>query len=284
VTAPALPAGWVASNPISGMTVATLLLTCLVFLLLGWTTPADRIAALSVAAIVCIAASNAGTTSQDLKTGFLLGATPKWQQWSILLGAGTSSLVMGWTLVKLNDAGTVYTQHDLPAIRLAEPILAGLTAREKPRGLEVADDKEYRVWHATTGNPQDVPQGKYLVNEDGTLAYLCDPSINGLIGQRDDGQTVQKFDKNGKLAVGDFPAQMKQVMQTITDILKASGAGWDRVVKVNILLARREDFKEMNSIYSTYFPTGKYPARTTAIVSLPHPDFLLEIECVAALE
>ncbi|MBS0266629.1 MAG: oligopeptide transporter, OPT family [Planctomycetes bacterium] len=182
------------SNPISGMTVATLLLTCLVFLLLGWTTPTDRVAALSVAAIVCIAASNAGTTSQDLKTGFLLGATPKWQQLAILVGAISSSLVIGWTLVKLNDAGTVYTQQDLPAITLPAETVAGLTVREKPRGPEITDTAEYRVWHAPTGNPDGVPQGKYLVADDGKLAYLCDPSINGVITKRDDGEAVQKFD------------------------------------------------------------------------------------------
>ena len=68
------------SNPISGMTVATLLLTCLTFLFLGWTKPEDRLTALSVAAVVCIAASNGGTTSQDLKTGYLVGATPIYQQ------------------------------------------------------------------------------------------------------------------------------------------------------------------------------------------------------------
>ena len=65
------------SNPISGMTVATLLLTCLTFLALGWVNPPHRLIALSIAAIVCIAASNGGTTSQDLKTGYLVGATPK---------------------------------------------------------------------------------------------------------------------------------------------------------------------------------------------------------------
>src|SRR3954464_15066277 len=64
------------SNPISGMTVATLLLTCLVFLAIGWTGPSYYVTALSIGAIVCIAASNGGTTSQDLKTGFLVGATP----------------------------------------------------------------------------------------------------------------------------------------------------------------------------------------------------------------
>src|SRR5688572_12746104 len=65
------------SNPISGMTVATLLLTCLIFLIVGWTGPSYYVTALSIGGIVCIAASNGGTTSQDLKTGFLVGATPK---------------------------------------------------------------------------------------------------------------------------------------------------------------------------------------------------------------
>jgi 2-iminobutanoate/2-iminopropanoate deaminase len=93
------------------------------------------------------------------------------------------------------------------------------------------------------------------------------------------------FDGNGKLAVGDFPAQMKQVMDNLTATLKASGAGWDRVVKANVLLMRTGDFAEMNRIYATYFADGKYPARTTVVVAgLPHPDFLLEIECEALVE
>src|SRR5437667_2305977 len=73
------------SNPISGMTVATLLLTCLIFLGLGMTTPTDAVLALSIGGVVCIAASNGGTTSQDLKTGFLIGGTPRWQQWAIIV-------------------------------------------------------------------------------------------------------------------------------------------------------------------------------------------------------
>jgi 2-iminobutanoate/2-iminopropanoate deaminase len=93
------------------------------------------------------------------------------------------------------------------------------------------------------------------------------------------------FDKDGKLSVGDFAAQMKQAMENITDILKSSGIGWDRVAKVTVFLTRREDFAEMNRIYSSYFPSGNYPARTTLVVSaLPQPDFLLEIECEAVLE
>ena len=93
------------------------------------------------------------------------------------------------------------------------------------------------------------------------------------------------YDK-GKLAVGDFTAQMKQVMENISSTLKASGGtGMERVVKTNVLLMRAADFDEMNRIYSSYFPEGKYPARTTVVVAgLPHPDFLLEIECEAVLE
>ncbi len=96
------------SNPISGMTVATLLLTCLVFLIIGWTTPPYFVTALSIGGIVCIAASNGGTTSQDLKTGFLVGATPKNQQIAILIGALASALVLGYILLWLNQASTVY--------------------------------------------------------------------------------------------------------------------------------------------------------------------------------
>ena len=97
------------SNPISGMTVATLLITCLVFLLLGWTQPDPYfVTALSIGGIVCIAASNGGTTSQDLKTGFLVGATPRKQQIAIIFGALASALVLGPILLVLNNNGTVY--------------------------------------------------------------------------------------------------------------------------------------------------------------------------------
>jgi 2-iminobutanoate/2-iminopropanoate deaminase len=93
------------------------------------------------------------------------------------------------------------------------------------------------------------------------------------------------FDGNGKLAVGDFPTQMKQVMENLTRVLKAAGTDWNRVVKTNVLLMRASDFAEMNRIYGSYFEEGKYPARTTSVVAgLPHPDFLLEIECEAVLE
>ena len=93
------------------------------------------------------------------------------------------------------------------------------------------------------------------------------------------------FGPGGKLAIGDFTAQMQQVMDNLSAVLKASGTGWDRVVKTTVYLTRQQDFAEMNRIYAGYFQDGRYPARTTVVVSaLPHPDFLLEIECEALLE
>ena len=95
---------------------------------------------------------------------------------------------------------------------------------------------------------------------------------------------VPGCDAKGRLAVGDFEAQMTQVMENIGGILEAAGTDWSHVMKVNVLLTRREDVAAMNRIYAGYFSEGKYPARTTSIVySLPDPDFLLEIECVALL-
>ncbi|MFO0002411.1 MAG: OPT/YSL family transporter, partial [bacterium] len=112
------------SNPISGMTISTLLLTCLTFVAVGWTGPAHYVTALSVGGIVCIACSNGGTTSQDLKTGFLIGGTPRYQQLAILIGAFASALVMGWVLLAMNDAGTVHVRASDVAPGLVAPAQA----------------------------------------------------------------------------------------------------------------------------------------------------------------
>lgn len=93
------------ANPISGMTITTLMLTSLIFVLFGWKGKEYAAVALSVGAIVCIAAANAGNTSQDLKTGHLVGATPYKQQLSLMIGALTSCLVIGITMIGLHNAG-----------------------------------------------------------------------------------------------------------------------------------------------------------------------------------
>jgi putative OPT family oligopeptide transporter len=180
------------SNPISGMTLATLLLTCLIFLALGWTDSPYRLLALSVAAIVCIAASNGGTTSQDLKTGYLVGATPKWQQWSILVGSISSAVVIGVILLMLNQAGTIYSSSpkNLPPLKVPLNMSEIKGRGEMEKG---PDGNSYYVWHATDGNPQGERPGKYLADEQGNLHYLVDPGINGRLTQRDDGTEVKKL-------------------------------------------------------------------------------------------
>jgi len=90
------------SSPVSGMTIATLMATCLLFIGLGWTGDAYQPMALCVGGIVCVAAANAGATSQDLKTGFLVGATPRYQQIGLIIGVLVSSLVIGGTLLVLD--------------------------------------------------------------------------------------------------------------------------------------------------------------------------------------
>ena len=181
------------SNPISGMTVATLLFTCLIFLLVGWTGGTYYVTALSVGAIVCIAASQGGTTSQDLKTGFLLGATPKYQQIAILAGSLLSAFLLGPILLKLNDTATVY----VPAAKVAPAGLqtdaSKLAKREPLVGPQARDDaNSYLVWQKT--DEVGGPAGKYFVNAGGTAVWLVDPGINGTHNTRPDGTTVRKFD------------------------------------------------------------------------------------------
>lgn len=180
------------SNPISGMTVATLLLTCLIFLIVGWTGGVYYVTALSVGGIVCIAASNGGTTSQDLKTGFLVGATPRSQQISLLIGVVASALILGPILLRLNDAATVYVPIEKVAPGL-RTIASSLTETDKLQGPQgKADLKTYKVWHKTSAT--NGPAGKYLVDEDGEAVYLVDPGINGTFTTRPDGSEVRKFD------------------------------------------------------------------------------------------
>lgn len=180
------------SNPISGMAVATLLFTCLIFLLVGWTGGQHYVTALSVGAIVCIAASNAGTTSQDLKTGYLVGATPRLQQYAILCGSLASALLLGPILLQLNDASTVY----VPAAQVAPGVkvdASKLTVTAQLQGPQAASDgKTYKVWQKT--DTAGGPAGKYLVADDGALAYLVDPGINGTHKKRPDGSEVKKYD------------------------------------------------------------------------------------------
>jgi len=191
------------SNPISGMTVATLLLTCLLFLIIGWTAPPYFVTALSIGGIVCIASSNGGTTSQDLKTGFLVGSTPKYQQIAILVGALISAVALGPILLAMNQSGTVYVHvagnkdFSFPAGFHFTPdqyVVSGKEPkREGVKGSQAGtDSSSYYVVHKTT--PEYGPAGRYLVNDQGVPVYLADPGINGIYDKiPGTNQSVAKF-------------------------------------------------------------------------------------------
>jgi putative OPT family oligopeptide transporter len=235
------------SNPISGMTVATLLLTSLIFLALGWVSAPDKIAALSIAGVVCIASSNGGTTSQDLKTGYLVGATPSRQQLAILVGTVSSALVIGLILLKMNDAATVFARRDYPQFT-ADP--AALSERQPLRGPDAAGDAaEYRVLRLS--EPRDgVPAGKYLVDDLGRIRYLEDPGINGQVKARDSGEKVEKYN-----------APKAMLMSFIIDGIMTRKLPWSLVligVFISVLL-------ELLGLSSLAFAVGVYLPVSTSI-------------------
>ncbi|HEX4600337.1 MAG TPA: oligopeptide transporter, OPT family [Gemmatimonadales bacterium] len=175
-------------NPISGMTIAALLGTCAIFLLLHWTGIDHRVQAISIAAVIAVAAANGGNTSQDLKTGFLIGATPRRQQIAILLGSLVSALAVGWTLTFLNKS----YQFEVPE---AHPGFTAPTHGASADGNVVALGEVMSHFHVAGGAAIDsasypvvrvylptngVPPGKYLVDpRTHTIRYVVDPGIGG---------------------------------------------------------------------------------------------------------
>ncbi len=236
------------SNPISGMTVATLTLTCLIFLALGWTSSPERVLALSIAAVVCVAASNGGTTAQSLKTGFLVGGTPRYMQYAILIGALTSALVIGFTLVKgFNDAGTVYSQRpeNLPNITLSKDQLAQIRERTTYEG------KQYIVWDTrrnyefTTPITTTVKEGRYLIDpETGKPAWLKDDTIMGKLTETDDGRKVKR----------EFDAPKTQVMGIIINGVLSRKLNWGLVL-IGALIAV---MLELSGVSALAFAVGLY--------------------------
>src|SRR5467141_3437046 len=180
------------ANPISGMTIAALIAISFIFLLLGWTQIDDRVRAISIACVIAVAVANGGNTSQDLKTGFLVGATPKRQQIAILIGAIGSALVVGWTLTLLNRAYTypVPETHAPFRAQALAPTAAGRAPVEvlpatmagfRIAGSDSVDHATYqvvRVYVVTDG----VAAGKYLMDpKSRELRYVLDPGIGGRV-------------------------------------------------------------------------------------------------------
>jgi putative OPT family oligopeptide transporter len=186
------------ANPISGMTVATVLLTALIFLAVGWVGIEHRVLALSIGGVVCIAASVGGATSQDLKTGYLVGATPRRQQVGLLAGVTTSAVLVGLVITFLNNSATTLVRRSHPGVQMS--------AMEKT--LAVVSDG--RITDRVMSTPQatdvykvgqlyerrgDAPPGRYLLDRTtDEVKFLIDPGIGGREATDYTGRTVKKLD------------------------------------------------------------------------------------------
>jgi putative OPT family oligopeptide transporter len=183
------------SNPISGMSIATLMATCAVFFVAGWTAPRYAVLALMIGGAVCIAAAIAGATSQDLKTGYLVGATPFWQQMGLIIGVTVSTVAIAFTLKLMNTGLERYIPTEIAA-----------NIQSLPQGASVENNsftyhgKTYVLVNALGSH--EIPDGKYLYDPDAQKitiqwaqgigsdkapapqARLMATVINGILNQR----------------------------------------------------------------------------------------------------
>jgi hypothetical protein len=219
------------SNPISGMTTATLMLTCLIFLSLGMTGPKERVLALTIAAVVCIASSNGGTTAQALKTGFLVGGTPKKMQYAILIGTLVSAVVIGGTLLAYNSLRTVYSTkpENVPNLTLTPQEMGRLTQEEThdkktykifdPRNNEITEPAEKEGFQPRP-EVTAVKKGRYLVDADTRKVTLYrDDAIMGRLEHDDAGNPVKR----------EFDAPKTQVMGIVINGVLQGNLNWSMV-------------------------------------------------------
>ena len=161
------------SNPISGMAIATLMATCAAFLVLHWTAAAFGALAITIGGVVCIASANAGNTSQDLKTGFLVGATPRKQQLALLVGVMVSVFAIGLTLMGMNKGLETYRPYSPQKFDINNlPKGVEIQKVELPASIRVTDEKgtlvttvagsQFQVLNAI--GSRELADGKYLYN------------------------------------------------------------------------------------------------------------------------
>jgi putative OPT family oligopeptide transporter len=163
------------SNPISGMAIATLMATCAMFLLIGWTEPAFFALAITIGGVVCIASANAGNTSQDLKTGFLVGATPSKQQLALVVGVIVSVFAIGGTLIGMDNGLAQFRTVNIPVDinQLPAGVSKDTNTRFDRKTVRLAADKAGGASHEQSVegmvllnaiNSAQVPDGQYLYN------------------------------------------------------------------------------------------------------------------------
>ncbi|MGA2811771.1 MAG: oligopeptide transporter, OPT family [Candidatus Acidiferrum sp.] len=221
------------SNPISGMSIATLMATCAIFLLAGWTAPNYQVLALMIGGVVCIAAAIAGATSQDLKTGYLVGSTPYWQQMGLLIGVTVSTLAIGTTLNLMNKGLEKYLPQQI-----------AVNVQALPQGVKIErpsftyKDKTYTLLNSLGSH--EVPDGE----------YLYDPA-----SQRIEYQWAQGIGSDKA------PAPQARLMATVISGILNQRLPW-RLVLMGVALVIAV---EILGVRSLAFATGSYlPLGTTA--------------------
>jgi putative OPT family oligopeptide transporter len=221
------------SNPISGMSIATLMATCAIFFVAGWTAPNYQVLALMIGGVVCIAAAIAGATSQDLKTGYLVGATPFWQQMGLLIGVSVSTLAIGTTLNLMNQGLEKYIPSNIP-----------INIQSLPAGVKIERDsfayhgKSYTLINSLGSH--EIPDGEYLYDADS--------------------QQIQYQWAQG-IGSDKAPAPQARLMATVISGILNQRLPW-RLVLMGVALVIAV---EILGVRSLAFATGSYlPLGTTA--------------------
>jgi putative OPT family oligopeptide transporter len=221
------------ANPISGLTIAVLVLICLIFRLVGWVGAANEIVAVSLGAVVCVAVANAGATAQDLKTGYLLGAAPYRQQVGLLVGVVTSVLLIGFTLTWLNQqGGPPYRMDPTPLPASSTLVGSGLTLQ----------GQSYKMYAIPIGS--ELPPGRYLVSPEDGKIHFREPQ---------------------RIGTRELPAPQAQVMAILVDGILNRRMQW-RLLLAGISVAL---VLELCGISSLMFAVGMYlPASVTAAMTV----------------
>jgi putative OPT family oligopeptide transporter len=221
------------SNPISGMSIATLMATCAIFFVAGWTAPNYQVLALMIGGVVCIAAAIAGATSQDLKTGYLVGATPFWQQMGLLVGVTVSTFAIGLTLNLMNTGLQRYIPTQIPVNIQALP---GGVKIERPSFTY--QGKDYALINALGSH--EIQDGEYLYS----------PAASRIEYQWAQGIGSDKA-----------PAPQARLMATVISGILNQRLPW-RLVLMGVALVVAV---EILGVRSLAFATGSYlPLGTTA--------------------
>jgi putative OPT family oligopeptide transporter len=214
------------SCPLSGMTIAVVIGTCLIFLSVGWSGSAYSYVALVVGSVVCIAISNAGTTAQDLKTGHLVGSTPIAQQAAILAGVLTSVAAIGWTTWLINASETKVTALPAPVAVSA----ASIASAEDVNGPDGAPKAFVRVG---AGEVKGLEAGNYLV----------DRGTGAAVARRVDG-----------IGTPSFPAPQANLMAVLISGLLDRKLPWGLIL-IGVAIAV---FIELTTGHSLTFAVGVY--------------------------